>query len=188
MAPRKKTLPKKTKGDKFYTIEELEDVLTDPEKLFCKRLVFRMGNGTKAYHDVFGDVSMKICNEKSSLWLGDKKIQAYYNLISQNTSARNKVDTDYLLQKHREITEVNILDFFKSGKKTFILKNIDDFPKKYGWLIQSIYPTKAGIKIELLDKQKALAALGGIAGLGEDKIDNASLDIRLTFDKTGDKL
>ncbi len=188
MAPRKKTLPKKTKGDKFYTIEELEDVLTDPEKLFCKRLVFRMGNGARAYKDVFGDVEMEACAVQANVWLRRNNIKAYYNLISRETTARNKVDTDYLVEQHKLIYEFDILQFFKSGKNTITIKKLSDFPKKYRHLIQAIYNTNNGVKIELLPKDKALAALGGIAGLGEDKIDNASLDIRLTFDKTGDKL
>ena len=166
------------------TLDQLEKELTPAQVYFCQRLIFRMGIVARAYKDVFPNADIDTSKYKGAKWLADVNVHSYYSLLKQQTAAEYKIDTEWILEKHKEVVEADLLELYDSAaKQNFKLKHIKDFPKKYRWLIQSIAPSVAGIKITLLDKQKALIALGSIAGIDQREKNTASVGFNLSFDK-----
>ena len=172
-----------------HTKRQLEKKLNKTEKLFSMRYVARMGNGTKAYLDIKPNATSNSAHTEAHRFLRKPTVKAYISLVSQETLLRNKIDADYVLEKQKEIVESNIMDLFnvKDSKNGFIyIKSIKDFPKHLGWMIKEIYSTEAGVRIKLLDKQKALEALGKFGNMYEDSEDRGPKEIKLSFDKALD--
>ena len=146
-----------------------------------------MGNKGAAYKDTYPAATEAAAATMGIQLYGDLHIKSYYSILNQEISANNKVDIDFILQKHKEIIEADILVMYDiAAKKNFTLKHISQFPKKFRWMIQEISPTATGIKIKLLDKQKALAALGNISGVDRLSENTGNGNLNVSFDKEGE--
>jgi hypothetical protein len=182
--PKKKPVSRVAEKHKRYEKKDLENELREAEIYFCHRLAARMGHIGRAYKDVYPTAKESSASVEGSKWLRKPKVNAYYKLILLEMQASAKVDTDYLLEKHRQIIEMDITQFFDGKKKYITLKHISQFPKEYRWMIQEISPGPHGVKIKLLDKSKALQALGDIAGITSSTQLAIPGNINISYDKS----
>ena len=129
--------------------------LTHEQRMFCLYFV-RCHNATKAYIKAYGcDEYSAMCN--SSRLIRNDKVRDEINRLKQARMTREFLKEEDIFQKYMDMAFVDIGDYMevtfdKDGLKIIQVKDLEEID---GTLV-NIVPTRAGYKVELPDRQKAL--------------------------------
>lgn len=166
----KKNEPLKLNQDNTKTIrQDIKQVvdntkLTDKQQLFCLYYV-QCFNAVKAYKKAYG----REANNNNTFYVYDlirkKEIKEQINKLKQNKFNRLLLTEDDIFQKYVDIAFSDMTDYvdFKGNKLNFC-----DSSQVDGTLIDEISAGKAGTKIKLLDRMKALEWLSKHMNMATD--------------------
>lgn len=138
--------------------------LTDKQQLFCLYYV-QCFNAVKAYKKAYG----REANNNNTFYVYDlirkKEIKEQINKLKQNKFNRLLLTEDDIFQKYVDIAFSDMTDYvdFKGNKLNFC-----DSSQVDGTLIDEISAGKAGTKIKLLDRMKALEWLSKHMNMATD--------------------
>lgn len=132
--------------------EIMSSDLTDRQQLFCLYFV-RCFNGAKAYRKAYPEASAATARVNSSRLLQDERIQAEVQRLKQAKFNRAMLEEDDIFQMYLDIATADMNDFASVKNGMVDLKDTNDAD---GMLIREISQGKAGIKIKLYDRMKAL--------------------------------
>lgn len=132
--------------------EIISSDLTDRQQLFCLYFV-RCFNGTKAYRKAYPEASAATARVNSSRLLQDERIQAEVQRLKQAKFNRAMLEEDDIFQMYLDIATADMNDFASVKNGIVDLKDTNDAD---GMLIREISQGKAGIKVKLYDRMKAL--------------------------------
>jgi len=145
-------------------IQELEDSLTEKQRLFCKYYIqdFHITNSA-----IQAGYSQKTAAQAGSRLLNDVNIQNYLRYLTSDRAKRLRVDGDRIVQEIAKIAFHNVDDLLDYLGGNVLFKDLEnmEFPE----IIKSIKVkeiTKDGkrvgqiAEIQIYDKVKALELLG----------------------------
>ncbi len=132
--------------------EIMSSDLTDRQQLFCLYFV-RCFNGAKAYRKAYPEASAATARVNSSRLLQDERIQAEVQRLKQAKFNRAMLEEDDIFQMYLDIATADMNDFASVKNGMVDLKDTKDAD---GMLIREISQGKAGVKVKLYDRMKAL--------------------------------
>lgn len=147
---------KKNKAKKKAIAKDVEQVmnnpdLTDKQRLFCLYYV-RYFNAAKAYQKAYG-CSYETAMTNGSSLLRNTRIRDEIYHLKQNRLNREMLDEYDIVQKYMDIAFSDITDYVTFNGRKVLLKDSETVD---GSLISEVSQGKEGIKIKLLDQQRAL--------------------------------
>lgn len=132
--------------------EIISSDLTDRQQLFCLYFV-RCFNATRAYRKAYPEASAATARVNSSRLLQDERIQAEVQRLKQAKFNRAMLEEDDIFQMYLDIATADMNDFASVKNGMVDLKDTKDAD---GMLIREISQGKAGVKVKLYDRMKAL--------------------------------
>ena len=151
--------------------EIMSSDLTDRQQLFCLYFV-RCFNGAKAYRKAYPEASAATARVNSSRLLQDERIQAEVQRLKQAKFNRAMLEEDDIFQMYLDIATADMNDFASVKNGMVDLKDTKDAD---GMLIREISQGKAGVKVKLYDRMKALDWLA-------DHMDMATISQKIQFE------
>lgn len=145
--------------------------LTDKQRLFCLYYV-RSFNATKAYLKAYG-CSYDVANAEGYKLLVKPCIRQEIKNLKQRRMSRELLDEGDIFQFYLDIATADMNDYAEVKNGSVVLKNTD---QSNGMLIQELSEGKAGTKVKLYDRMKALSWLA-------DHMDMASISQKLQYER-----
>lgn len=147
---------KKNKAKKKAIAKDVEHVmdnpdLTDKQRLFCLYYV-RCFNATKAYQKAY-ECDHATAAVRGSVLLKNVRVRDEVYHLKQNRLNRELLDEYDIVQKYMDIAFSDITDYVTFNGRKVLLKDSETVD---GSLISEVSQGKEGIKIKLLDQQRAL--------------------------------
>ena len=130
----------------------IQSDLTDRQQLFCLYFV-RCFNAFKAYKKAFPDASDATARTNSGRLMQDDRIVSEINRLKQARLNRMLLDESDIFQMYLDIACADMTDFAAVKNGRIDLKDTD---QSDGMLIQELSQGKAGTKIKLYDRMRAL--------------------------------
>lgn len=129
---------------------------------FCRKYVIT-GSATKAYKEVYHVKSVKTANVSGARLLAFDSIQKRIEELSQKAAKKFDLSAKKVLEEHMhrafyDITEV--IGDVKSFTLKGVFKALKELPADKRRLVKSVYKTKDGIRIEMVDKDYNLERIG----------------------------
>lgn len=130
----------------------IQSDLTDRQQLFCLYFV-RCFNAFKAYKKAFPDASDATARTNSGRLMQDDRIVSEINRLKQARLNRMLLDESDIFQMYLDIACADMNDFavVKNGHV-----DLKDTAQSDGMLIQELSQGKAGTKVKLYDRMRAL--------------------------------
>lgn len=125
--------------------------LTDKQRLFCLYYV-RCFNATKAYQKAY-ECDHATAAVRGSVLLKNVRVRDEVYHLKQNRLNRELLDEYDIVQKYMDIAFSDITDYVTFNGRKVLLKDSETVD---GSLISEVSQGKEGIKIKLLDQQRAL--------------------------------
>jgi len=166
-------------------IEEAKAELSERQLAFCHEYIIDW-NGTRAA--IAAGYSKKAASEMAYQNMKKHKITDYIKLIKNNVEKEAGITRLKVVQELKgiafsdisDILEVDLMGrvFLKDGM------TLSELPKEATKLIESVEPTKFGIKLKLVSKENAMAQLIKVMGYSApDKVNvTGSLDTKAKID------
>lgn len=141
------------------------DQLTDQQRLFCLYYV-RYFNATKAYQKAYPDCTYYSASVLASRLMKNPAIRAEIEQLKQNRMNRELFGEDDLFQMYLDIARADMTDFAEVKNGWVFVKDSEQLD---GMLIQELSQGKAGAKIKLADRMKAMDWLTAHIGMATEK-------------------
>lgn len=135
--------------------------LTIKQENFCNYYL-ESGNASEAYRRAYNadGMSDKTIWERASRLLAECKVSTRVEELRSELKKRSD------LKKEDAISWLSDLINFEPAEYLFV-KSVEDIPKRYRRLVQSLRPTENGFLIEFCDKQKAIDQITKMLGWNE---------------------
>ena len=151
--------------------------LTIKQEKFCNYYI-ECGNASEAYRRAYNAEKMadKTIWERASRLLLECKVSARV----EELRAELKEKSD--LKKEDTVRWLADLINFEPAEYLYV-KSVNDIPKKYRRLVQSLRPTEDGFLIEFCDKQKAIDQITKMLGWNEAEKHEVGIREPMTSEK-----
>lgn len=179
---------KKDDPDRVYTLEELEDVLSEKQKMFCYEYISNGWVGTKAYLTVYGG-TYNSAGVESCRMLKLSKIKQYISYVKEDFEKTCKISKAQMI---RELRDLAMSDMSELYKDWMTLEEWEELKRERPEILKAIQEistkteTKIGldkepiqvnyVKIKFHDKQRAIDQIFRAMGWNEPDKMNISLD------------
>lgn len=156
-------------------LRELEDLINDRDKEYCRQLVIKKGNCYKAA--LAAGFAKSTAKARSGEWVRKTKEDSkkpllfeYYQLLLNDATTALGISIEGVLQELQSIAFSDITKVVKlNGGLKMTIKSTDEIPDDIKPAIASISKSSYGVTVKFHDKIEALKMLMDYLNLSNDK-------------------
>lgn len=135
--------------------------LTIKQENFCNYYL-ECGNASEAYRRAYKCENIK----DEVIWVKASELLKNGKVAVRVEQLRNELKEKSDLKKEDTVQWLSDLINFEPAEYLFV-KKVNEIPKRYRRLVQSLKPTEGGFLIEFCDKQKAIDQINKMLGWNE---------------------
>lgn len=156
------------------------DELTIKQEKFCNYYI-ELGNASEAYRRSYDCSGMKVptINRKAHEMLKCENVSARISEMRANLSKKTSIEKDDAIAFLSSVIGVDPVDLYMTENGTFIVKSIEDIPRKVRMCIQSIKSSREGIEIRLYSKIAAITQMSKMLGWDAPIKSDVSTNVRM---------